>query len=145
VDSNHRRRKPADLQSAPVGRLGIPPAEQHPVKQYTVKTARNSDGRLGRCQRSAFANIGFTHSPDACGRWERICAAPTRLKSDVEPKMQYVAFLNPVFLAFQPKPAGIAGAGLAAVFDVIVVTDGFGANEALLEIGMDHGCGLRRG
>jgi hypothetical protein len=26
VDSNHRRRKPADLQSAPVGRLGIPPA-----------------------------------------------------------------------------------------------------------------------
>ncbi len=25
VDSNHRRRKPADLQSAPVGRLGIPP------------------------------------------------------------------------------------------------------------------------
>ena len=25
VDSNHRRREPADLQSAPVGRLGIPP------------------------------------------------------------------------------------------------------------------------
>src|SRR5690606_6446941 len=25
VDANHRRRKPADLQSAPVGRLGIPP------------------------------------------------------------------------------------------------------------------------
>jgi hypothetical protein len=27
VDSNHRRRKPADLQSAPVGRLGIPPTK----------------------------------------------------------------------------------------------------------------------
>ena len=27
VDSNHRRRKPADLQSAPVGRLGIPPQQ----------------------------------------------------------------------------------------------------------------------
>ena len=27
VDSNHRRREPADLQSAPVGRLGIPPNE----------------------------------------------------------------------------------------------------------------------
>ena len=25
VDSNHRRHEPADLQSAPVGRLGIPP------------------------------------------------------------------------------------------------------------------------
>ena len=30
VDSNHRRRKPADLQSAPVGRLGIPP-ETSPI------------------------------------------------------------------------------------------------------------------
>lgn len=29
VDSNHRRRKPADLQSAPVGRLGIPPTIVH--------------------------------------------------------------------------------------------------------------------
>ena len=29
VDSNHRRRKPADLQSAPVGRLGIPPVFQN--------------------------------------------------------------------------------------------------------------------
>ncbi len=28
MDSNHRRRKPADLQSAPVGRLGIPPENQ---------------------------------------------------------------------------------------------------------------------
>src|SRR5690606_32784931 len=28
VDSNHRRRKPADLQSASVGRLGIPPKSQ---------------------------------------------------------------------------------------------------------------------
>ena len=28
VDSNHRRHKPADLQSAPVGRLGIPPANE---------------------------------------------------------------------------------------------------------------------
>jgi hypothetical protein len=45
------------------------------VKQYTVKTARNSDGRLGGCQRSAFANIGFRHLSDACYRWERICAS----------------------------------------------------------------------
>ena len=28
VDSNHRRHEPADLQSAPVGRLGIPPVFQ---------------------------------------------------------------------------------------------------------------------
>ena len=36
MDSNHRRRKPADLQSAPVGRLGIPP-----------KIAENGDDQTG--------------------------------------------------------------------------------------------------
>src|SRR5690606_27855565 len=36
VDSNHRRRKPADLQSAPVGRLGIPPVVEDPVKQPVI-------------------------------------------------------------------------------------------------------------
>ena len=30
VDSNHRRHEPADLQSAPVGRLGIPPKFSKP-------------------------------------------------------------------------------------------------------------------
>jgi hypothetical protein len=37
VDSNHRRRKPADLQSAPVGRLGIPPTKN----AYCVDRAPN--------------------------------------------------------------------------------------------------------
>ena len=40
MDSNHRRREPADLQSAPVGRLGIPP-----------KGARNFHGHGQICQR----------------------------------------------------------------------------------------------
>ena len=35
VDSNHRRHEPADLQSAPVGRLGIPPE----LDETTVKDA----------------------------------------------------------------------------------------------------------
>ena len=44
VDSNHRRRKPADLQSAPVGRLGIPPivldGEPKPSKEPAILTTR---------------------------------------------------------------------------------------------------------
>src|SRR5690348_14395283 len=32
VDSNHRRHEPADLQSAPVGRLGIPPNSVQTVR-----------------------------------------------------------------------------------------------------------------
>ena len=43
VDSNHRRRKPADLQSAPVGRLGIPPvATPETSKQPAILTWRAS-------------------------------------------------------------------------------------------------------
>ena len=65
--------------------------------------------------------------------------------SDVEAEMQDVAFLHPVFLAFQPQAAGVAGPGFAPVPDEIVVADGFGPDEALLEIGVDHSGGLRRG
>ena len=39
VDSNHRRRKPADLQSAPVGRLGIPPENQLSVASLVLLPA----------------------------------------------------------------------------------------------------------
>ena len=43
VDSNHRRREPADLQSAPVGRLGIPPNE--PCILYCVRPHVNAQMR----------------------------------------------------------------------------------------------------
>ncbi|EEF93788.1 hypothetical protein CATMIT_01579, partial [Catenibacterium mitsuokai DSM 15897] len=59
--------------------------------------------------------------------------------------MQDIAFPDAIFLAFQAQPAGVAGAGLALVLDEIVVGDGFGADEALLEVGVDHRGGLRRG
>ena len=59
--------------------------------------------------------------------------------------MQDIAFLDLVFLAFQAQPARLAGTGFAAVADEVVVTDGLGTDEALLEIGVDHGGGLRGG
>src|SRR5690349_22474345 len=41
-DSNLRRRKPADLQSAPVGRLGTPPGKIEP--RILVTTPRSVNG-----------------------------------------------------------------------------------------------------
>ena len=46
VDSNHRRHEPADLQSAPVGRLGIPP---HRAAHCRGWPDRVSTERLGVC------------------------------------------------------------------------------------------------
>src|SRR5216684_4996342 len=58
--------------------------------------------------------------------------------------MKYVAVLDAVVLAFEPKLAGVARARFAVQGDVVVVGDGLGADEALLEIGMDHARRLRR-
>src|SRR5690606_25303322 len=66
-------------------------------------------------------------------------------RSDVEAEVQDIAFLHDVFLAFQPQPARVACAGFALVLDEVVVADGFSSNEAFLEIGVDHGGGLRSG
>ena len=58
--------------------------------------------------------------------------------------MHDVAVGDDIFLAFQPQLAGVAGAGFAAERDVIGIGDGFGADKALFEIGMDHAGGGRR-
>ncbi len=58
--------------------------------------------------------------------------------------MHDVAVLNDVFGAFEAHLAGILGALLAAAGDEIGVGDGFGADEAFLEIAVDDPRGLRR-
>lgn len=55
VDSNHRRRKPADLQSAPVGRLGIPPTKNG----YYVDQARSRQHPGGK--KFTFSRVFFCH------------------------------------------------------------------------------------
>src|SRR5215468_1394556 len=65
--------------------------------------------------------------------------------SHIETEMEYVAFLNEVFLAFQAQTARIARAGFTLVPDVVVVGDGFSADKAALEVGVDHAGRLRRG
>src|SRR6187397_1346289 len=59
-------------------------------------------------------------------------------RSGVEAKMHHVAVGDDILLAFQPELAGVAGAGLAAVFDEVIVGDGLGADEAALEVAVDH-------
>ena len=58
--------------------------------------------------------------------------------SDVKLEQQHIAVLHHIFLAFQPKLARVARTRFAAERDVIVISDGLGTDEALLEIGMDH-------
>ena len=55
--------------------------------------------------------------------------------------MHHVAVLDDVFLAFQAQLARIACAGLALERGVIGISDGLGADEALLEIRVDHAGG----
>ena len=51
--------------------------------------------------------------------------------------MHHIAVLHDVVLAFKPELAGLARTGLALAGDVVVIGDGFGADEALFEIGVD--------
>src|SRR5690606_33187322 len=110
VDSNHRRRKPADLQSAPVGRLGIPPVIEEPVKQPVILEV--GGGHVNAFRKRVPESPA--RGPDGTGR----DAGPD---SDVEPEMQDIALLDPVFLALQPQAAGLARARLAALADDVVV------------------------
>ena len=58
--------------------------------------------------------------------------------------MHDVAVADDVIGAFEAHLAGVLGALLAAMGDEIVIGNGLGADEALLEIGMDAAGGLRR-
>src|SRR5476649_1037371 len=64
---------------------------------------------------------------------------------DVEAEMHDVTLAHNVHLTLEPQPPGLAGAGFATVVEVIVECDHLGANEAALEIGVNHAGGLRCG
>src|SRR5436309_1679810 len=64
--------------------------------------------------------------------------------SDVEAEVHHVAVADLVLLAFRAQLAGFARAGLAAEAYVVAEGDGLGADEALLEIGVDDAGGFGR-
>ena len=64
--------------------------------------------------------------------------------ANVELEQHHVAVGDDVFLAFVARLAGVLRRLLAAEADEVVVGDGLGADEALLEIGVDDAGRLRR-
>jgi hypothetical protein len=63
----------------------------------------------------------------------------------VEQKVQHIAILNHIFLAFGAHFAGFFGARFALVSDEIIKAYCLRADEAFFKIGMDHAGGLRCG
>ena len=51
--------------------------------------------------------------------------------------------MDDIFLAFVARLAGFLGRDLATEPDIVIIGDGLGADEALLEIGVDLAGGLR--
>src|ERR1700689_5509071 len=64
---------------------------------------------------------------------------------DIEAEMHHVALAHDVLLALEPQSPRLFGAVFALVCDEIVVADDLGANEPVLEVGMDDARRLRRG
>ena len=63
------------------------------------------------------------------------------VRLDIKPEMHHVAFLQDVFLAFEPPATCIFCALLTIACDKIVEAYDFGSDEAFFEIGMDYsGC-----
>jgi hypothetical protein len=58
-------------------------------------------------------------------------------------EVHHVAVLHDVLLAFEPELARLARTRFALERDVVVIGDGLGADEALLEIRMDDAGRLR--
>ncbi len=61
-----------------------------------------------------------------------------------EAEMHHIAVGDDIVLAFEPHLAGLFGRNLAAEPVIVRIRDRLGADEALLEIGMDDARGLRR-
>src|SRR5207247_5771317 len=59
--------------------------------------------------------------------------------------MHHISVLHHVLLPLQTHLAGVAAAGLAAVADIILISNHFGTDEAALYVGMDLACGPDRG
>src|SRR5574337_287752 len=66
-------------------------------------------------------------------------------RSDVEQEIQHVAVFDDVILPFGAHLAGFLRALFAAAGDEVVEGDGLRADEAALEVAVDHARRLRRG
>ena len=63
---------------------------------------------------------------------------------NIKPKVHNITVLHHIVLALDAHLAGFANGSLRAILDIVVVLDDLGADEALLEIGVDDTGALRR-
>src|SRR5579863_6681139 len=89
------------------------------------------------CQFGGSEKIGSARVASAC-------VGVRGSASHIEPEMQDVAVLDDVLRAFEAEFARFLGALLAAAGDEVLVGDRFGADEALLKVGVDDAGGLGR-
>ena len=90
-----------------------------------------------RVQCSAGINPAFAAVRYCSGSGRSPFCGMEQQQSDVEAEQQDVAVGDEVVAAFRAHPAGLARRLLAAQGDEVVVGDGLGADEALLEVGVD--------
>src|SRR3989442_6204661 len=64
---------------------------------------------------------------------------------DIKPKQNHIPILHDILFPLAAHLARRASGLLASATDVVVIGDGFRADEAALEIAVDLSCGLRRG
>ena len=67
------------------------------------------------------------------------------MRSDIKAKMHHVAVLDYVVAALESHLTGFLRAVLSLAGDVIREADDFGADESLLEVGVNDARRLRRG
>ena len=103
------------------------------------RPSRRARRRRGAADRGRVSVQGVWGWSMSTGGWQ-----PGFLVSHVELEQHHVAVRDDVLLAFVARLAGVLGRLLAAEADEVVVGDGLGADEALLEIGVDGAGRLRR-
>src|SRR3954470_17873935 len=91
-DSNLRRRKPADLQSAPVGRLGTPPGKNEPRILVTPPRGVNGIGATFATLRPLTSGLpGRPLARTLLYMYPRGCKSPNRSPGWAKPRQRKIS------------------------------------------------------
>src|ERR1051326_7511275 len=96
---------------------------------------------LERMEAHPLAARSAMHATSHPLRRDELAAARLSMEgsaSDIEAKVDDIAVPHHVLASFESHLTGFLRALLALARDVVVVGDDFGADESLLEIGVDH-------
>src|SRR5512146_1562743 len=71
-------------------------------------------------------------------------SSPSETASDVEPEQEHVAIAHDVVAAFNAVVSGFPGMGDGTLFEQVLAVDGFGFDEASLEVSVNGAGGFDR-